>query len=209
MCKLDLKNAYHSIRVHSADRPYLCFRHPETQTLYRYTCLPFGLSDAPRAFTKVLAPVVTQLRSQGAQVISYLDDWLLMSSKEPVLVDICKSAVHLLEGLNFAVNRAKSQLQPSKQIEFLGCCSTRQFSPLCGLKRRQVSVRHECRCILRHGTISETELRCLLGKMEASRIAVKVAPLHFRGLQFLLQDLLMGKSDWGDTFLCQLGHGKT
>ena len=36
--------------------------------------------------------------------------------------------------------------------------------------------------------MSVTELRHMLGRLEASRVAVTVAPLHLRGLQFLLND---------------------
>ena len=38
------------------------------------TCLPFGLSSAPRVFTKVMKPVIGMVRSQGIRSVIYLDD---------------------------------------------------------------------------------------------------------------------------------------
>ncbi len=36
---------------------------------YKFTCLPFGLSCAPRVFTKIMKPVVSYLRSRGVSLI--------------------------------------------------------------------------------------------------------------------------------------------
>ncbi|KAK3754777.1 hypothetical protein QZH41_019696, partial [Actinostola sp. cb2023] len=47
---------------------------------YQITCLPFGLSSAPRIYTKVLKPVVGTLRKMGVHLVSYLDDMLIMNN---------------------------------------------------------------------------------------------------------------------------------
>ena len=54
--KIDLKDAYHHILVHVNIRKY--FRFVVAGTVYQFRVLPFGLSTAPREFTKTLAPVV-------------------------------------------------------------------------------------------------------------------------------------------------------
>jgi hypothetical protein len=49
---VDLKDAYYSIQVNKFDRKYLrCYWNVH---LYEYTCLPNGLTTAPRIFTKIL-----------------------------------------------------------------------------------------------------------------------------------------------------------
>ena len=60
MCKLDLKNAYLSIPIQQSFRKFPMFSWQGK--LYEYTALPFGLSAAPRVFTKVLKPVLATLR---------------------------------------------------------------------------------------------------------------------------------------------------
>ena len=88
--KIDLKDAYHHILVHVNIRKY--FRFVVAGTVYQFRVLPFGLSMAPREFTKTLAPVVHLLRSQGIQVHAYLDDWIIRaSSKELSLLILNKS----------------------------------------------------------------------------------------------------------------------
>ena len=49
---------------------------------YQFRCLPFGLSSAPWAFTKLLKPVFAFLRNKGIRLIIYLDDILILSSSE-------------------------------------------------------------------------------------------------------------------------------
>ena len=63
MASIDLKDAYHSGPVAEEDQKYLKFIF--NGTLYKYTCLPNGLSSAPRVFTKLLKPVYASLRTQG------------------------------------------------------------------------------------------------------------------------------------------------
>ena len=40
--------------------------------------MPFGLSSAPRVFTKTLAPLMAWLRLMGVHPYLYLDDILLL-----------------------------------------------------------------------------------------------------------------------------------
>ena len=67
MVRLDLKSAYLHVPIDPEHRPFLDFFHQGQR--YRYQCLPFGLSCAPRVFTKLLKPVVTQLRSHGIRLV--------------------------------------------------------------------------------------------------------------------------------------------
>ena len=63
MALIDLKDAYYSISVADEDRKFLMFE--PKGTFYQFTCLPNGLSCAPRALTKILKPVYSHLRSLG------------------------------------------------------------------------------------------------------------------------------------------------
>ena len=61
--KIDVKDAYHHILVHVNISKY--FRFVIAGKTYQFPVLPFGLSTAPREFTKTLAPVVQLLCTQG------------------------------------------------------------------------------------------------------------------------------------------------
>ena len=68
MASVDLKDAYFSVPVHSKDRKYLRFFWKGQ--LYEFTCLPNGLAEAPRKFTKMLkAPFSERLPTTPSLVV--------------------------------------------------------------------------------------------------------------------------------------------
>ena len=77
MTVLDLKDAYYSVPITLEHRKYLTFSFQGQ--LYCFTCLPNGLSCAPRVFTKLLKPVFATLKSQGHLSVSYIDDVFLQA----------------------------------------------------------------------------------------------------------------------------------
>ena len=60
MITMDLKDAYLSVPIHADHSKYLRFEWESE--LWEFTCLPFGLSSAPRVFTKVMKPVIGKVR---------------------------------------------------------------------------------------------------------------------------------------------------
>lgn len=72
MASIDLKDAYYTVPI-STDHPkYLKFIF--NGSLYQYTCLPNGLSCAPRVFTKLLKPIYATLHNLGYLSLRYIDD---------------------------------------------------------------------------------------------------------------------------------------
>lgn len=65
MVKVDLKDAYFAIPIHTDHQPYLRFI--VGQEHYQFTCLLFGLSCAPWVFTKVMKPIVIFLHARGCK----------------------------------------------------------------------------------------------------------------------------------------------
>ena len=118
MMKLDLKDAYYTLPIHPSHRKYLRFFY-EDRT-YEFQCLPFGLSSAPRAFTKTLKPVLALLQSMGIRVVIYIDDMLLLHQQHKVLQKIFAQVVDLLEKLGFLVKREKCSPIPCQRLIFLG-----------------------------------------------------------------------------------------
>ena len=116
--KIDLKDAYHHILVHVNIRKY--FRFVVAGTVYQFRVHPFGLSTAPREFTKTLAPVVHLLRSRGIQVHAYLDDWIIRASTKELSLIHTQQVLQLLQSLGWTINWDKSMLQPTRILDFLG-----------------------------------------------------------------------------------------
>ena len=185
LAKLDLKDAYFTVPIVREHQKYLRFAVDEIR--YQFTCLPFGLSCAPWAFTKVLKPVVAFLRSLRVRLIVYIDDILVIGKSPDEVRDHVEALIALLEGLGFIVNMEKSVTTPSQQIEFLGLQV--DTIPMCltlpGQKIK--AIRGEASQLLRLGSLSARRLAQFIGKLNAASQAVFPAPLFYRHLQRDLQ----------------------
>ncbi|CAJ0950962.1 unnamed protein product [Ranitomeya imitator] len=79
MVVVDLKDAYYHVPIHEHFQRFLRvavsmggqIRH------FQFRALPFGLSAAPRVFTKLVAEVMAHLRESDILIIPYLDDFLI------------------------------------------------------------------------------------------------------------------------------------
>ncbi|VDH92094.1 Hypothetical predicted protein [Mytilus galloprovincialis] len=104
----------------------------EFQETPHLTALCFGPSQAPRVFTKIFTVVAAHLRIQNTRLATYLDDWLLVNSKEKMLIlDREKPLSHLIK-LRFIINLKKSSLIPSQEITYIGAlfnCKKEKVSP--------------------------------------------------------------------------------
>ena len=147
----------------------------------------FGLGPSARLFTKVLAPVVRFLRKAlGAQVAGYIDDFLQQAKDKEECAQKTRAAVIIFFCLGFKVNSEKSEVEPCRSIQHLGFVwNTMTMTVALPAKKIQDL---ECRAakILEQGGCTLRGWQSFLGKLEATRPAVSVAPLHFRFLQALL-----------------------
>ncbi|XP_044140080.1 uncharacterized protein LOC122930635 [Bufo gargarizans] len=195
MVKLDLKDAYLTVPVEDASRNLLCFSWKDR--IWRFTCLPFGLSSAPWCFTKLMRPAMAWLRSRGVRLIVYLDDILIMAQDRSVLLNHLRWTMDLLSDLGFLLNQEKSCLSPSREMEFLGFMVDSTAGTLSLPSAKIRSIRKE---LLRARSSCQIPLRQLariIGLLASSIQAV--FPLHYRALQRLkISHLRTGASyaDW-------------
>lgn len=115
---IDLKDAYFLLPIHHEYRKYLRFQF-ET-TIYEFNCLPFGLNIGPYIFTKIMKPVVKQLRIENIMCIIYLNDLLIIANNEHECKLHYLKCRRLLETLGFLINDEKSISKPTQCIKFLG-----------------------------------------------------------------------------------------
>ena len=181
MCKLDLKDAYLSVPVHPAHRKYLRFRWQGR--VYEYTSLPFGLASAPRAFTKILKPVLATLRQRGIRVIAYLDDLLIIGKTKEEAEAAFSQVKSLLESLGFVINLEKSVAKAVQRIEFLGFIIDSRKMTLELPTAKVAVIRKGCKAMLRKPMVSVQEMAHLIGMMVATKLAVLPAQLYCRALQ--------------------------
>ena len=75
MSTFDLTDAYLTVPV--APEHWKILKFSWRGIIYMYMVLPFGISSAPRKFTKVLKPILSYLCSAAVTIPTYLDDgWI-------------------------------------------------------------------------------------------------------------------------------------
>ncbi len=115
---LDLKDAYFHIQVYPHHRRFLRFAFEGVA--YQYKVLPFGLSLAPRTFTRCMDAALSPLRQMGICMLNYLDKWLILAQSQAVSTSQKTLLLSHLDCLGLRVNFAKSILWPSQRVSFLG-----------------------------------------------------------------------------------------
>lgn len=118
MASIDLEDAYYSVSITPMDRKYLRFMW--RGALFQFTCLPNGLSCAPRKFTKLLKPALSTLHLRGHVSSAYLDDMFLQGKTYKECVGIVIDSVQVVDSLGFVVHPAKSTFIRSQRLEILG-----------------------------------------------------------------------------------------
>ena len=116
--KLDLKDAYLHLLLALEIIQFFAFALGSRQ--FVFLRMPFGLSPAPWAFSRVLKPVKKSLRGSGVNLSSFLDDFLIWAKSYEAAVRDTRQVIWFLQKLGFHINWKKSALQPQRKLEYLG-----------------------------------------------------------------------------------------
>lgn len=173
---IDLKDAYYLLSVDEHYRKYLRFRFHGI--LYEFNCLCFGLSSAPYTFTKLMKPIIQNLRSEGIICVNYLDDFLILGNSEKECFKNVSKACELLKSLGFIINGEKSSLKPETKFKFLGFFfNTLELSIELPIEKR-VRIRQKISYLRKCKRIKIREFAQLIGTLTSACPAVKYGWLY-------------------------------
>ena len=113
--KLDLKDAYHRIRIREGDEWKTAFR--TRYGHFEYTVMPFGLANAPATFQAYINKAVAGLAD--ITCIVYLDDILIYADSMEDLKQRTREVLERLRKFQLYVNLKKCLFHTST-VEFLG-----------------------------------------------------------------------------------------
>ena len=195
MVNVDLKDAYFGIPIDANHRRFLRFQWENT--LYKFTCLPFGLSSAPRVFTKLLKPVAALLRRIGVRILVYLDDILLLNQSRSELEKDKHSLIFILQNLGFVINWKKSMIVPCHRIEYLGMIVDSVRRELQLPTEKITKIQLQCQSVLQKEATSVHRLAQLIGTLTSTMQAIQPGPLYFRELQMLKTKRLLESQTYG------------
>lgn len=178
---VDLKDAYLHIPIRLEDQRFLAFRYKAID--YRFTALPFGLSTAPRVFTRVTRAVLAHLRRNGVMVFAYLDDWLVLGNSQQGALASTNATVSLLTKLGWLINVEKSNLVPTQSIIYLGARLDLASGMVYPTAERTASLVATARKILGNRNTPALTWQRLLGKMASFTDLLDLCRLRMRPLQ--------------------------
>lgn len=113
--KLDLRNAYHLVRIRAGDEWKTAFNTPSGH--YEYLVMPFGLTNAPAVFQNLINDVLGDMINRF--VFVYLDDILVFSKSETDHIDHVRQVLLRLLQNQLYVKAEKCEFH-AKTTSFLG-----------------------------------------------------------------------------------------
>lgn len=119
----DLKSGYHHIKIAPEHQKYLGFTWAfsnGTTRYFEFLVLPFGLSSACYAFTKIMRPLVKRWRGFGIRCAVYIDDGIMGDLNFTKCEENISLITTDLSNAGFTLNFEKSQLSPTQLGKWLG-----------------------------------------------------------------------------------------
>ena len=181
---IDIVKAYFHLPVHSSLQDFCVIKVGDQY--FQFLGAPFGLSQLPYIWDRVMKTFETLSRSAGFTVFVYLDDILILgASPEEVKRGVAALSAWLHQA-GIMVNAPKSQLEPVQCLEHLGMeldfASGRVNVPL----YKQKAYRRELGKLLTKSSYTVRKLAAILGKLRSLIVAIPA----LRAFSCLLQDFV-------------------
>ncbi|XP_070591368.1 CUE domain-containing protein 1 isoform X2 [Erythrolamprus reginae] len=184
LTSIDLKEAYLHVPVYPAHRKFLRFCSEGIH--YQYKAMPFGLSSAPRTFTKLLDALTAHLRSHSIRLMAYLDDIIILSRSPGQAREDLSRTVRTLEDHGFTINLEKSQMVPATKLQHLGAIIDTMSGTVSLSPERQENIRRLVTELSRRSRVPLALLSKVLGTLVSAIGIVPWARHHIRSLQWFL-----------------------
>ena len=193
LASIDLRDAYFQIPVHLSSSKLLRF--VSNDTVYQFKALCFGLPTAPQVFTRVFATVSSWAHARGIRLLRYLDDWLILSPSERKTRQHVNQLLSLCRSLGIVVNTEKSDLCPSRSVEYLGMVIDTVSARAVPTEARIQKFLSLARKFLAQPSPPARQWQVLLGHLSSLEKLVPCARLRMRSLQWQLKASLSTECD--------------
>ncbi len=123
VAKVDLKSAYRSVNIHNSCYAATGLKwtfEGNVEPTYMYDArLPFGAAKSCSIFQRISNSVCRMMGRRGYTVVSYLDDYLVISHSEMECWEAYNELLRLLQDLGFAIQWSKA-IPPTQKLVYLG-----------------------------------------------------------------------------------------
>lgn len=111
--RLDLKDAYHQLELHTDSRPITTFI--THKGLHRYLRLMFGITSAPEIFQKIMEQILAPCQNS----LNFLDDIIVFGTDEQEHDECLKIVLQILKENDVTLNEEKCCFKV-RELNFLG-----------------------------------------------------------------------------------------
>ena len=181
----------------------------EFYSIYEFICLPFGLSSAPRVFTKVMKPFVSAAHNRGIRLVICLDDIAIISSSRNLSSEGTAIIIQILKSLGFIVNKEKSMLVPSQKVESLGFVIGSVEITVSLPERKMNKLLQQATLMWEKTQYLVRDLAHAIGLIVSSFPAISPVRLYFRDLEFCILDAFSANDGDYNSFACLSEPAKT
>lgn len=114
--KIDLKHAYHQVKLDPTSREYTAFSVPG-RGMFQYVGMPFGLAGAPPHFQRLIDEMLKNRR--GLKVFGYLDDLIIVTETFEEHLTALAEVFDALKSANLKINVKKCEFC-TNEVQYLG-----------------------------------------------------------------------------------------
>ena len=195
MAIFDLQDAYLVTPIASEHIRFLKFTW--RGKVYVYVVLPFGLSEAPRKFTKLLKPILAKLRRQGVILAIYIDDGWVKGDTFLECYHNILATVKLFVRLGFLMHITKSVPLPAQQVSILGFDIDSMTMLITVGEEKTRKAIHLCSQALQLETMTIRHLAKIIGTLISLFPACPLGKAHYRSLETIkFEALSLHRWDW-------------
>lgn len=195
MISCDLANGYYHMGLHPEHRRFITT--VINGTVIRFCALPFGLSTAPRVFTKFMRPMVAALRRGGVRMLQYLDDSLFLHQSRNALLRTASDVDNLFTSLGLERKLSKGCWEPTQHLKHLGVVIDTKRSLFLVPPEKRDTIKGAAASLLKYAAshrrwVSVRRVANLCGMVISLSVAMPLARTVTRSLY----DVIETKSSW-------------
>ncbi|KAA6396402.1 MAG: putative Transposon Tf2-6 polyprotein [Streblomastix strix] len=203
-CSIDIKSAYNHIQVSSELQPYLAFS--VGKKTYTHIGMPFGISIAPRIFSKTLSPAIAKIRETSeVKIISYSDDILVLHQSKEYLRHQIQVIDQFLKSLGWVISEKKSRLNPSQEFIFLGWKINASRMEISLPKDKKGSLiyflKQQIHNIYRNQWQTAKQVASMIGRVIHTTVQFQRGALHVKQINKEMNKIVKHKGWYGRVYL--------
>lgn len=173
---LDITDAFLSVLINVEFQKYFCFI--LNGTIYMFLKMPFGLTTAPWAFSRLMRPIKVFLRLKGVTVTSFIDDFSILAITKALAALHTSWTKRVLIWLGFKINLEKSSESPRQSLEYLGVLLNLKTLTISLPKNKVALILSLCQDTLVKRSVSRRDLEGLVGLLNFAHPMLPLGRMH-------------------------------